>query len=153
MSAAVATADGAVDRVDVRDRADVRRQVKLVSVFAIVAALLVFFVVDIKDPDVLGTLGVRVTKDDPSHQFNGELVVWAALVIALVGLVLAAVNRLPKGWISALVAGLVGVGFFASFIIWNYADQAGTLVIVYPLPGTVRLATPLVFGDLDGCLC
>ena len=153
MSAAVATADGAVDLVDVRDRADVRRQIKLVSVFAIVAALLAFFIVDIKDPDVLGTLGVRVTKDDPAHQFNGEIVVWAALVIALVGLALAAVNRLPKGWTSGLVAGLVGVGFFASFIIWNYADQAGTLVIVNPLPGTVRLATPLVFGALAGCLC
>jgi len=52
---------------------------------------------------------------------------------------------------------LVGIAFFTGFIVWSYADQTnaltGSLVIVNPLPGTVKLATPLVFGALAGCLC
>ena len=151
MSAAVAQAP-AVDRIDVRDRADVRRQVKMVAVFAVVAALLVYFIVDIKDPHVSGTLKAVVTQQS-QHRFNGEVVVWLSLLVSIIGLVLAALNRLRVGWLSILLAGLIGAGFFASFIIWNYADQAGSLVIVNPLPGTVRLATPLVFGALAGCLC
>ena len=52
---------------------------------------------------------------------------------------------------------MVGIAFFVGFIVWSYADQTsavtGGLVIVNPLPGTVKLATPLVFGALAGCLC
>ena len=50
---------------------------------------------------------------------------------------------------------LVGLAFFTGFLVWNYADQdlARPLAMVNPLPGTVRLATPLVFGALAGVLC
>ena len=40
-------------------------------------------------------------------------------------------------------------------MIWSYADQSGTfsVAIINPFPGTIRLATPLIFGALAGCLC
>ena len=48
-----------------------------------------------------------------------------------------------------------GWPFFTGFLVWNYADQdlARPLAMVNPLPGTVRLATPLVLGALAGVLC
>ena len=50
---------------------------------------------------------------------------------------------------------LVGVAFFVGFLVWSYADQTGDFAVALtnPLPGTVKLATPLVFGALAGCLC
>ncbi len=149
MSTAVATAD---DAVEVRDRADVQRQVKLVAVFALVAALLLYFALDIDNPTVKYVLGEGITKDDRGTEMNGLALVWGCFAVTIVALVLAAANKLPRGWPGVLAALLVGVGFFSAFIVWNYADQQG-LVIVNPLPGTVKLATPLVFGALAGCMC
>ena len=65
-------------------------------------------------------------------------------------------NRVPRG-----LAGRgdrrrwSGVAFFTGFLVWAYADQddGSPLAIVNPLPGTVRLATPLILGALAGCLC
>ena len=73
----------------------------------------------------------------------------------MVALALAALNRVPRGVLGALVYGLVGLAFFIGFVIWAYADQGDGLAIAIlnPLPGTVRLATPLIFGALAGCLC
>jgi len=151
MSAAVATAD-LVDVVDVRDRADVRRQIKLVVVFALVAVVLFYFATDIHDPTVKYILGDRVTKDDQGTEINGKLLVWICFGLTVAALILAALNQLRRGWRGLAAALVVGIAFFAAFIIWNYADQ-DFLVIANPLPGTVKLATPLVFGALAGCLC
>ncbi|GCD92240.1 ABC transporter permease [Nocardioides sp. LS1] len=155
MSAAVVTEQDSpreVDVVDVRDRADVRRQVKLVVVFAIVAALLLWFALDINDPTVKYITGERVTADDRGTELNGLNLVWGCLGISVIALLLAAVNRIPRGILGTLISILVGIAFFVGFIVWSYADQT-TLVIANPLPGTVKLATPLVFGALAGCLC
>jgi general nucleoside transport system permease protein len=155
MSAAAATdVDdvGVRDVRDVRDRADVRRQVKLVVVFALVALALLWFALDIEHPTVKYILGERVTADDRGTAINGLNVVWGCFVVATAALVLAAVNRIPRGVAGVGVSILVGIAFFLSFIIWSYADQT-TLVMANPLPGTVKLATPLVFGALAGCLC
>lgn len=149
MSTAVATAN---DAVEVRDRADVHRQVKLVAVFALVAAVLLYFALDIDNPTVKYVLGEGITKDDRGTEMNGLALVWGFFGITILALGLAAANKLPRGWPGLLSALVVGIGFFAAFIVWNYADQEG-LVIVNPLPGTVKLATPLVFGALAGCLC
>ena len=59
---------------------------------------------------------------------------------------------MPRGIVGTLASIVVGIAFFVGFIVWSYADQT-TLVIANPLPGTVKLATPLVFGALAGCLC
>jgi simple sugar transport system permease protein len=149
MSAAVVTE---TDLVEVRDRADVRRQIKLVVVFAIVALLLLWFALDIDNPTVKYITGERVTADDRGTEINGLNLVWGCFVIALAGLAAAAVNKIPRSWVGSVVSVLVGVAFFTGFIVWSYADQT-TLVIANPLPGTVKLATPLVFGALAGCLC
>jgi ABC-type uncharacterized transport system permease subunit len=152
MSAAVATVG---DIVEVRDRADVRRQVKLVVVFALVAAVLLYFALDIHDPTVKYIAGERITKDDHGTEINGKLLVWLALATTLVALALAALNKLRRGWPGTVAALLVGLAFFVGFIVWNYADQTvpNSIVIANPMPGTVKLATPLVFGALAGCLC
>lgn len=152
MTSATVTAP---DLVDVRDRADIQRQIRLVVVFALAAACLLFFALDIHNPTVAYVLGEGITKDDRGTEFNGQLVVWICFALTLVGLLLAAVNRVPKGWLGVLVYAVVGVSFFLGLIIWCYADQelARPLVIVNPLPGTIRLSTPLVFGALAGCLC
>jgi general nucleoside transport system permease protein len=155
MSAAVATREGVPDVVDVRDRADVHRQIKLVAIFALVALLLLYFALDIDNPTVKYILGERITKDDRGTEINGRLLVWICLAVTLVALVLAALHKLRKGWPATTAAMAVGVAFFVGFIVWNYADQsvANGIVIANPLPGTIKLATPLVFGALAGCLC
>jgi len=151
MTAAVATGEIAGE-VEVRDRADVRRQIKLVVVFALVALILLWFATDIDNPTVKYITGEGVTADDRGTAINGLNIVWGCFAVATAALVLAAVNRIPRGLVGTVVSILVGVAFFAGFIIWSYADQT-TLVIANPLPGTVKLATPLVFGALAGCLC
>jgi simple sugar transport system permease protein len=146
------TAEGAVE---VRDRADVRRQVKLVTLFGLVLLSLVFFYTRIDDFHVTYTLGERVTRDDPAKEIDAMPLMVAAIVVAAVALLLAAVNRVPKGALGALVYFLVGLAFFSGFVIWCYADQAGSfsIAIINPFPGTIRLATPLIFGAMAGCLC
>lgn len=152
MSAAVVSQD---DAVAVRDRADVRRQVKLVAVFAILAALLLWFALDIDNPTIKYLKGATRTVEDTGTEINGQVIAWIAFAVVVVALALAALGLIPRG-VWGAVAGLVaGVAFFAGFIAWQYADQsgAGNLVFANPLPGTIRLATPLIFGALAGCLC
>lgn len=149
------TATPTPDVVDVRDRGDIMRQRKLVVVFALVVASLLFFWTGIDNPTVKYTLGERITRDTPALDVNGKALVLVVLVLAVLALVLAVLNKVPKGWQGALVYGLVGVAFFVGFIVWMYADQTigRPLAIINPLPGTIRLATPLVFGALAGVLC
>jgi simple sugar transport system permease protein len=54
-----------------------------------------------------------------------------------------------------VLALLVGVMFYLGFLMWAYADQGEGFVaaIANPIPGTIRIATPLVFGALAGVLC
>ena len=155
MSTATAMSDQSLDLVDVRDRASIARQIKLIVVFSIVVALLLFFALTINDSAVLYTLGERISRENPAKEINGQAVAWGAFVVAVVALVLAVLDRVPKGAWGAVIFVLVGVAFFTSFLVWNYADQdlARPLAMVNPLPGTVRLATPLVFGALAGVLC
>jgi simple sugar transport system permease protein len=145
------TAEGAVD---VRDRGDVRRQIKLVVLFALVSVAVIFFFTRIDDFNIVYTLGERVTKDDPAKEINARPILIASLVVALASLLLAIVNKVPKGALGGLVYFLVGVAFFASFTVWCYADQTGSFSVAFinPFPGTIRLATPLIFGALAGCL-
>ncbi len=151
MSAAVANELEQADVVDVRDRADVRRQIKLVVVFGIAALLLLWFALDINDPTVKYITGERVTADDLGTEINGLNIVWGCFAVATLAVAAAALNKVPRGAVGMLVSLLVGVVFFVGFIVWSYADHS--LVIANPLPGTVKLATPLVFGALAGCLC
>ncbi len=153
MSTAVAVPTARVEGV--RERDDVRRQVKQLIVFGLVAVLLLWFALSIKDHTIYYTFGEKITKDDPRSEADTTVISWATVVIAFAALGLAAANKVPKGWLGALVYFLVGLSFFAGFIIWNYTDQTGAFAAAFtnPLPGTVRLATPLVFGALAGCLC
>ena len=70
-------------------------------------------------------------------------------------LALAATDKVPRAPGACVLFVLVGLAFFTGFLVWNYADQdlARPLAMVNPLPGTVRLATPLVLGALAGVLC
>jgi simple sugar transport system permease protein len=151
---AVATAISDIGAIDVRDRADVRRQIKLVSLFSIVLVLLLVFYWRIDDFHVVYTLGERVTLDDPAKTINGKPIMIGAIIVTAVSLVLALANQVRKGWVAWLVYFLVGVSFFAGFLIWAYADQGGSfsVAIINPFPGTIRLATPLIFGALAGCI-
>jgi general nucleoside transport system permease protein len=151
---AVATAISDIGAIDVRDRADVRRQIKLVSLFSIVLVLLLVFYWRVDDFHVVYTLGERVTLDEPAKTVNGKPIMIGAIIITAVSLVLALANQVRKGWVAWLVYFLVGVSFFAGFLIWAYADQSGSfsVAIINPFPGTIRLATPLIFGALAGCI-
>lgn len=148
MSATAISDEGAVE---VRDRGDRLRQWKLVTIFGLVSALLAYFAFSIDDP----VIDYLLSPADPTRQFNGGIWVWVALVLSLVALALALLNKVPRTWVGAVIYVVVGVAFFVGFLVWNYADQAGDmpLALVNPLPGTIRLATPLVFGALAGCLC
>jgi simple sugar transport system permease protein len=149
------TAEAAQDLPRVRDRADVVRQVKLVVVMAVVTALLVFFALTVDNSHVQFVLGERVTVDSPPKELPAHPVLWVSAAIAAVGTVLAAANRIPRDWRGVVVYLVVGLAFYAGFIVWAYSDQSGSFQssIANPLPGTIRIATPLVLGALAGCMC
>ncbi|HET6937818.1 MAG TPA: ABC transporter permease [Nocardioides sp.] len=151
---AVATAISDVGAVQVRDRADVRRQIKLVSLFSLVLLALLVFFWRVDDFNIVYTLGERVTLDDPAKTINAKPIMIGAIIVTAGSLVLAVANQVRKGWVAWLVYFLVGVSFFAGFLIWAYADQSGSfsVAIINPFPGTIRLATPLIFGALAGCI-
>src|SRR4051812_28192982 len=151
---ALATAISAEGAVEVRDRADVRRQVKLVSLFSLVTLALVIFYLQIDDFDIVYTLGERVTLADPAKTIDAQPIAIAGIVIAAAALVLAALNRVPKSAVGWLIYFLVGLAFFSGFTIWCYADQTGSFSVAFinPFPGTIRLATPLILGALAGVL-
>jgi general nucleoside transport system permease protein len=142
-------------RLEVRDRADVRRQARLVVTFGIALVLLVLMALAIDDPSVQYILGERVTRDDRPQPLEGTPVSWGAVVLTAVALALATVNRYPRGWAGAVLTGVVGVSFYLGFLMWAYADQGGSFqaAIANPIPGTIRIATPLVLGALAGVLC
>ena len=151
---ALATAISDEGAVEVRDRGDVRRQVKLVVMFGLVVLFVLFFWSRVGDAHVTYTLGERVSLDDPAKTFNARPVLIGATAVSLVALVLAILNKVPRSWVGGLIYILVGLSFFGGFVVWCYADQTGALPIamVNPMPGTIRLATPLIFGGLAGCL-
>jgi simple sugar transport system permease protein len=139
----------------VRDRADVVRQIRLVVTFGIAALLLVVMALAVEDPTVEYILGERVTREVQPEPVEGTFVSWGAVLIALAALALAALDRFPRGWLGSLLGVLVGLSFYLAFLMWAYADQEGSFVaaIANPIPGTIRIATPLVLGALAGVLC
>ncbi|CAA9340470.1 MAG: Nucleoside ABC transporter, permease protein 2 [uncultured Nocardioidaceae bacterium] len=139
----------------IRDRADKARQLRLVVTFAIVAAVLVLLALLVDDPQVSYILGERVTRDEQPRPLNGRAISWAAVAVAALALVLAALNRYPRGPAGVALGLLVGVMTYLGFLMWAYADQGEGFVsaIANPVPGTVRIATPIVLGALAGVLC
>ena len=138
-----------------RDRADIRRQIKLVVVLGLVLLAEVWFKLEIDDPTVAHLFKGPRTKDNPPVEFDGSTVSWVAVALTAVALVLAVLNRFPRGWAGVLVAVVVGLGFYGAFLMWAYADPSGAFApaMTNPIPGTIRIATALVFGALAGVLC
>ncbi len=149
------TTDVAGSAPRVRDRADVRRQMKLVVTLAVVSLLLVYFALSIENATVQYVLGERVSADSPPKPLPARPVAWGAAVVAALATVLAAVNRIPRAWKGGLLYAVVGLAFYAGFIVWAYSDQGAGFQssIANPLPGTIRIAAPIVLGALAGCLC
>jgi general nucleoside transport system permease protein len=143
------------DTVDVRDRGDVRRQVKLVVVFGIVSLLCLAFWLTTSDPHIQYALGEKVSRDNPAKSLNGGPLLIGCFLVSLVALALAALNRVPRSWLGGVVYVVVGAAFFVSFLLWNYGDQSGAFpaILTNPLPEAVKQATPLILGALAGCLC
>ncbi len=140
--------------VDVRDRADVRRQVRQVILFGGLTALLIGFYLSIDSFDLTYSLAERITREDQPKPLDAQVLMIVCVVVMAVGLVLAALNRVPKGSLGLLLYVLVGLAFFAAFIIWSFADQEGFQRTFFnPLPESIRLATPIILGALAGCLC
>ena len=152
---ATATSTPETEPTRIRERSDVHRQIRLVVTFAIATALCVFFALAVDDPNVRYILGERVTKEFQPKDLNGSWVAWLAVAVAAVALVLAAVNRFPRGAAGVVLGILVGLFFYLGFLMWVYADQGEgfTAAITNPIPGTIRIATPLVLGALAGVLC
>ena len=153
MSTAVATAD---DRpvVAVRSEADRRRQYKMVGLFALVSVGLLYFLLDIKNPSVKYLLENQ--PGETPRELNARTVVTVALVIAVLALIAAVLNRIPAGGWTFAVSLVIGLSFLLGFLVWNYADQAAggiSFAMANPLPGMVKYGVPLVFGALAGCLC
>lgn len=143
------------DAPRVRDRTDVHRQVKLVVVLALVAVALLYFAVSIENSTVQYVLGDRVSAEFPPHTLQAKPVAWVAFAVVMGALGLAAANKVPRGWAGTALYVGVGVAFYFGFIVWAYADQTGGFQasIANPLPGTIRIATPLVLGALAGVMC
>ncbi len=143
------------DRIDVRDRADVRRQVRLVGVFAFLLALVGWMYVSVDSFDMQYSLAERITREDQPKALDAQPIMIAAVVVLLVALVLAAINQVPRGALGLLVFVLVALAFFAAFIIWSFTDQGGTFQRTFfnPLPEAIRTATPIILGALAGVMC
>ena len=139
----------------IRDRADRARQLRLVVTFGIVTAVLLLFALLVEDPQVRYILGERVTREEQPRALDGRPVSWGAVAVATVALVLAALNRYPRRAAGVLLGLLVGIATYVGFLMWAYADQGEGFVsaIANPVPGTVRIATPIVLGALAGVLC
>ena len=139
--------------VTVRSAADKARQWKMVALFAIVSALLVWFYLDIKHP----TVNYLIKNDvgEKPHQLNAKTVILVVLVLAVIALVLAVINKIRAGAMTIVVSLVVGLGFLLGFLVWNYADQTGQFPfsMANPLPGMIKYGVPLVFGALAGCMC
>ena len=159
-----ATITAPADAARVRDRADVQRQIKLVVVAVVAVALLVYFWLSTSDPHVLfgarQAAGGWFANAGPSKQptdVDITLIQVVCVVVAAVTLVLAAVNRVPKGWLGGVVYVLLGAAFFVGFYLWNFVDQAGDpgkwITVVEPFSQGIQYATPMVLGALAGCLC
>jgi simple sugar transport system permease protein len=148
-------APGAPAETHVRDRADITRQIRLVVTFAIASAFLLYFALAVNDPSVQFILGERVTKDVQPQDLDGAIISWLAVAVAVVALGLAALNRYPRGAWALMASLVVGLMFYLGFLMWAYADQGEGFVasIANPIPGTIRIATPLVFGALAGVMC
>lgn len=138
----------------VRDRADVHRQVRFIVVYGIVAALLLLFALSIDNPTVAYSLAPKFDINEPPRDVNGLRIVWITFAIALVALLAALVNRIPRGPGGAVISVLVGLSFYVGLTIWYFADQVETdFFITNPLPNTIQYAVPLVLGALAGSLC
>ena len=133
----------------VRDRASVHRRVKLVVTFGILTALLCFFALSIENETVSYIL------DTGTRTLPAKPTAWTAAVITLLATVVAASGRFPHGGAAVAVYVLVGLAFYVGFMVWAYSDQAGGFqaAIASPLPGTIRIATPLILGALAGVMC
>ncbi len=150
----VETPAAAPEEPVVRDRADVRRQIKLIVVMAIAAAMTLYFALSVENETVKFVLGDRVSLEFPPHDLAVAPVVWSAFAVSVVSLVLAVLNRL-HGWLGVVFFLLTGLAFYAGFIVWAYSDQGEgfQVAIANPLPGTVEIATPLILGALAGVMC
>ncbi|MEZ0579386.1 ABC transporter permease [Nocardioides sp. MH1] len=139
----------------VRDRADVRRQVKLIVVLGIVLLAEVWFKLKIDDPQVSHLFKGPRTLENQPVVFSGTPVSLIAIALTVVALLLALVNRYPRGMWGVLLGVVVGLGFYGAFLMWAYADPSGAFApaITSPIPGTIRIATAIVFGALAGVLC
>lgn len=140
---------------EVRDRADVRRQIKLLVVLSLTLLGELWFKLSIDDPTVSHLLKGARTKDNPPVEFDGSVISWTAVALTAIALVLAAFNLYPRGWRGVLIGVVLGVAFYAAFMMWAFADPTGAFApsILNPLPGTIRIATALVFGALAGVIC
>ncbi|MFT4085269.1 MAG: ABC transporter permease [Nocardioides sp.] len=147
----------------VRDRADVHRQVKLVVVSVLAVALLAYFWLATDDPHVLfgaqqsagGWLGNGSGASKPTSIDITPIQI-ACTALALVVLILAALDRVPHGWVGNVVYVLLGAAFFVGFYLWMYVDQAAgshQVSVVEPFSQGIHYATPMVLGALAGCLC
>lgn len=140
---------------EVRDRAEVRNQIKLVVVLGIVLLLEIWLTLAVDDPTVSHLFaGARSAENQPV-EFDGSVVSWTAVALTAVALALAVAGRFPTGWVAALVMIAVGIGFYGAFLMWAYADPTGSFApaMTNPIPGTIRISTALVFGALAGVLC
>ena len=106
---ATAPAASETEPTRIRERSDVHRQIRLVVTFAIATALCLYFAIAVDDPNVRYILGERVTKEFQPKDLNGSWVSWVAFAVAALALVLAAVNRFPRGAAGVLIGILVGL--------------------------------------------
>lgn len=139
----------------VRDRSDVRRRIKLIIVLGIVLVAEVWLKLEIDDPHVNHLLKGPRTLENQPVEFSGTAVSWTAVAITAIALLLALANRYPRRVGGVVLGVVVGLGFYAAFLMWAYADPSGAFApaITSPIPGTIRIATALVFGALAGVLC
>jgi ABC-type uncharacterized transport system permease subunit len=155
MSAAGLAPEQVLDEPVVRDPNEVRRRIKLGVGFGIAALLLLWFWLSIDGGHVQYILEEKRTADSAPHELASKATTLVCGLVCAAAAILGGLGSIRKGWMTVTSSLVVGVLFVLGFVVWAYSDQAGDfqILITNPLPGTIRIATPLILGALAGCLC
>jgi simple sugar transport system permease protein len=155
MSAAELAPERVVDEPVIRDPNEIRRRIKLGVGYGVATILLIWFWIAIDGGHVQYILDEKRLADSTIHELPSKGTTLLCAVVCLAATVLGALGLVRKGWMTVVVSLVVGVMFILGFVVWAYSDQEGDfqILITNPLPGTIRIATPLILGALAGCLC
>ncbi len=152
MSEASATSPRDVPRTAavVHNPAIRRARVKVVSIYAVTAVLMVWMVVKTAG----GNVQFQPTSPFDANQISPiDFPARTTGLACLIGVVALGVGSyVVLSWLRILFGVVAGFAFMLCFFCWAYSGQE-QIAITNPLSDSLKAATPLILGALAGALC